>query len=123
MIDHMVMIDHIKFSFKLKNVFKSVFSFKLNFILYSLMVPEPVALEDRKAFIHIAINLANILDADNLMVIQYFSLLIQKFQLNIEGKLLWDLFSFGAEFEASRIEYSELYTKQNILCNDNAHLK
>eukprot|EP01084_Bolivina_argentea_P293504 504803_1 len=92
----------------------------------SLLVPEPVALEDRKAFIHIAINLANIADADNLQVIQYFSLLIQKFQLNIEEKLLWDLFSFGAEFAnqvSGRIEYSELYAKQNILDNSKLYLE
>eukprot|EP01084_Bolivina_argentea_P293505 504805_1 len=92
----------------------------------SLLVPEPVALEDRKAFIHIAINLANIADADNLQVIQYFSLLIQKFQLNIEEKLLWDLFSFGAEFAnqvSGRIEYSELYARQNILYNSKLYLE
>ena len=90
----------------------------------SLLVPEPVALEDRKAFIHIAVNLANIADADNLMVVQYFSLLIQKFQLNIEEKLLWDLFAFGAEFAASsqKQEYSEAYAQSVVLYDSKLYL-
>eukprot|EP01084_Bolivina_argentea_P282094 482791_1 len=91
----------------------------------SLLAPEPVALEDRKAFVHIAVNLANIADADNLRVIQYFSLLIQKFQLNVEEKLLWDLFAFGAEFasQQSKEAYSLEYARSVALYDSARYLE